>query len=835
MASSAAEPPLTLSELVVHLLDIKEREPRGLSCFIVGRMGVGKTQLLHLLAQTLGLCTNPSLAQIQSRLMARGDLALISVLPGTPEQRADLLSRSGLNTVPSWLTPWRLLSGGEQARVLRALQLYEGAQILDDFGCCLDEQSANMAALAVQRLLPPNKAVFFATQSPKLIRFAQPDYVIWISERAVPGLEQKQRRFHLIKNVNRSGERRPTVSLTLDARSFDVEPTPRFPRSIRGGGQLMAPGALRALRSQVRRDDATAYISQCTQLEFSGVIEREFVELPISRLDVQLKDWKLGVIWGPSGSGKSVTLRRLPRLSAQPDATWGGQRSVIAVLGGDDRARKRARAAGLSKAEWDLQYYQLSAGEQAAACLAHALQPFDNNMRCVVAVDEAFSFDDPETARLSAHRLRHFLTTEGKRTQLVLAGAAIDEALLAILQPDWIFNPSKPASAPDALRVFQGRLDRPADAVELSARVLPPTPAELFRRFAFIGTARRCKHADWRTAWDAVKRFHYLSTVFPRNSVYNIFLLRCDATQELVGFAAYGAFFGKRSATDKRKLYQERRLVVPSAWQGMKLGPRLSEALAAFITGGGATDGAPARYSSVTANKALGTQRSASGLWKANATNAKMSTGGAHGKKTKQRYVQYSHEFIGGAGAAGGGAAPASASRAAPPASAPRPPSSGAGAAGGWGRAPPPWPPASASRPSVSAAAGGWRAPPSPPVSGRKHERDSAPAAAPARGIDSMLSQLAHAKKPRPDEKGSGYLSSAPLPRAAASPMPPPARSRAAAAAPPEVIVIDDGGGGRRSRVVDVVIVIDDDEVQLIDDDDDDDGDDDAAECIDLT
>lgn len=124
-------------------------------------MGSGKTQLLHLLAQQLGLRTEHSQAEVQSRLLARSDLALISALVSalrvTPEEAAELLSRSGLNTVPSWLTPPRLLSGGEQARVLTALQLRLGAQILDNFGCCLDEQSANMAALALQRLLPPTK------------------------------------------------------------------------------------------------------------------------------------------------------------------------------------------------------------------------------------------------------------------------------------------------------------------------------------------------------------------------------------------------------------------------------------------------------------------------------------------------------------------------------------------------------------------------------------------------------------------------------------------------------------------------------------------------------
>ena len=185
---------LCLDELCARMRRIKDGERRAWSCLVIGRMGTGKTRLLDLLAQNLRLNTEPSLAEIQSRLQAQSDLALISVLPGTPEQRVSLLSSSGLNTVPSWLTPTRHLSGGEFARVVTALQLSRGVQVIDNFGNCLDEQSANMAALAAQRLLPSDKPVIFATQSPQLARFLQPDYIVWIADPTAGALASGCRR-----------------------------------------------------------------------------------------------------------------------------------------------------------------------------------------------------------------------------------------------------------------------------------------------------------------------------------------------------------------------------------------------------------------------------------------------------------------------------------------------------------------------------------------------------------------------------------------------------------------------------------------------------------------
>ncbi len=714
--------------------------------------------------------------------------------------------------------------------MLTALQLRDGAQLLDDFGNCLDEQTAKMVAFAARRMLPPNHLpVFFATQTQALAGYLQSDFVIWITEPAGLLDVTTHRRFHLLANPNSRGARSPTVSVSLDASSRDVIPVPRFNDSIRGGGEPLLPllrglgqWPLKAARASVLCNDATAFVSKRTQLAFSGSVEKHFIELPITDID-RLLSWRLGCIVGPSGSGKSVTLRRLPRVCQAPPPGWDRGAVIDALVGDAEMRRKRLRAAGLSKAQWSRPYATLSAGEQAAARLAHDLTPFDDNRRCVVAVDEAFSFHDPLSALDSAHKLMAFLLEPGRRTQLVLAGAAIDERLLAVLQPCFIFNPSKEPSASDAVRIFRQPRDPPQDRLA-AARAAEPPPllASLFRRYALAGTIRKSK--EWRAAWDLVKHHHYLSHVFPSSATQHVYILRCNGTHELIGFIAFGAHCGRPSSTDARKLWLERRLVVLPSWQGMRIGPTLSETIAAHVTAGHLQrPPIPARYSSVTANAALGAQRSALGSpWHANANNGKLSSGGAHGAKDKAKYVQFSHEFIGSrAGAAAGGAPAFHPARA----SVPRPPS--AAAAGGGP------PPASGGDPS------------------RKRPREPM----------GLLEQLQYNSRQRMDGSGSaadapaalaaaapaGRAAAAPAARAAAAPAPHAAaaapaaraadtpaaragaaaearaaaavvaRAAAAAAAAPEAVTIGGCDG------VEVLVIDDDDDeaVELVSEDDD--------------
>jgi hypothetical protein len=729
-----------------------------------------------------------------------------------------------------------------------------------------------MVAFAARRMLLPRSGssgilagkqqhlpVFIASQSPKLAEYLQPDYVIWITK---PGSLEgaaaaTDRRFHLIHNPNRSAaSRSPTVSMSLDTSRFDAPPPPQFNKDIRGGGEPLLPrlgGRLRrwplkAARVTVGCDEATAFVSQRTQLAFSGTVEKEFIELPIADIyrlfRVDHIQWRIGVIVGPSGSGKSVTLRLLPGLLERPPPDWSGG-SVLEVLGTGDEAqrRKRLRAAGLSKEQWERPYATLSAGEQSAARLAHALSPFDDNLPGVVAVDEAFSFHDPESALECVHKLIHYVLHPSRsNTQLVLAGAAIDDRILEVLQPCWIFNPSMEPTASDAVRIFRKARDEPAEqcAQARNRVVSPPPSAQLFRRYEFQGTIRKSKL--WKESWDLVKRHHYLSHVFPTNAAKNVYILRCSSTNEVVGLIAYGTHCGARSQKDLRKLMVERRLVVIPSWQGMRIGPTLSETIAAHITADGTM-----RYSSVTGSAALGAQRSAARhLWKPNPINGKLSSGGAHGAKDKAKYVQYSHEFIGsggGAGAGGSGSLPAAFRSFVP-----QPQSAAAAAAGGSRSAPLFSPRPAPPPPAFGGAASGELS--------RKREREAefvphtatqlmrnlsswphlagggqaAAAAAPAAGSAAADSPAARAGAAAEARAAAALAAAAARCTAAAppaaSPAAPPAAPRAAppaappaaARAAPEAIRIDGGD----VEIVEVIVIDDNDpdSVVLVDEDD---------------
>ena len=173
-----------------------------------------------------------------------------------------------------------------------------------------------------------------------------------------------------------------------------------------------------------------------------------------------------------------------------------------------------------------------------------------------------------------------------------------------------------------------------------------PLVEEIFRRYSFTGTVRKCRKELAGIQCDKFKGYHYISAVIPKDAGSNTFVLRDDATGELVGFNAYGSHVGKTAADDKRKFLHSKRLVIFPWWQGMGLGPLLSECVASYAINGGKF-----RYGSVTANAGLAAHRDRSALWKANKGSGKLSKpGGAfnvEGHEGREAYIQYSHEYVG--------------------------------------------------------------------------------------------------------------------------------------------------------------------------------------------
>jgi ABC-type lipoprotein export system ATPase subunit len=96
----------------------------------------------------------------------------------TPEDASERLSAVGLNSIPSWVKPYHILSTGEKFRADLARKLKNNA-VIDEFTSVVDRKVAVSASFAVQRYIRNKniKNVVFASCHYDIIEWLNPDYV----------------------------------------------------------------------------------------------------------------------------------------------------------------------------------------------------------------------------------------------------------------------------------------------------------------------------------------------------------------------------------------------------------------------------------------------------------------------------------------------------------------------------------------------------------------------------------------------------------------------------------------------------------------------------------
>jgi GNAT superfamily N-acetyltransferase len=346
------------------------------------------------------------------------------------------------------------------------------------------------------------------------------------------------------------------------------------------------------LTCTVEIDDAVRAVCASFDFPFDGVSRFDVPEI------TPPEDWGVGLIVGPSGSGKSSALASFGQ---EAEVEWHPGRAIVSHFASVEDAQERLSAVGLnSLPSWVRPYRVLSTGERFRADLARRIHTG-------AVIDEFTSVVDRVVARSASVALRRFVRARQLR-RIVLASCHYD--IVEWLEPDWVFDTAT------GRMTGRGCQRRPTIAID----VVP------------------CNADEWR----AFAPHHYLDHGLNRSA--RCWLAKWGPTT--VGFVSALAF--PNGAI--QGAWREHRTVVFPDFQGLGIGPRISDAVADIFVAAGH------RYFSKTAHPRLGGYREASPLWRGTSKNrrarldysAKFQTKEDGHKMRHAGRVCFSHEYIGG-------------------------------------------------------------------------------------------------------------------------------------------------------------------------------------------
>lgn len=302
-----------------------------------------------------------------------------------------------------------------------------------------------------------------------------------------------------------------------------------------------------------------------------------------------MKHWNVCVILGPSGTGKTTSLKRFGDPS-DVDVNW--YVPVIDLTGDPETLVPMYRKCGFgSVPSWCLPYGKLSNGERYRVQIALKLLRGDNP----VILDEFGSYLDAPSAVMLASLVRKLASTTGRKFLI----ATLNPVIAQELEPD--------------------------ELIELGV----PSIRRSLRRERVLQIQRVS-----RNAWQIFKKHHYMSSNIL--SASKCFMLTWD--NEIVAFNALKPF---PHGTIKNAYNGHRTVVLPN-FQGFGLGPLIAD-----LTGGIAAAHGYTVYTK-TVHPSLGEYRERSGLWEGTAMNRKE---GYNVKQTNLpdalNRLSYCHRYVG--------------------------------------------------------------------------------------------------------------------------------------------------------------------------------------------
>jgi ABC-type ATPase involved in cell division len=345
----------------------------------------------------------------------------------------------------------------------------------------------------------------------------------------------------------------------------------------------------------VQPDEFTQAASTAFDYEFKGESTFQGWEKPIIP-----RDFSIGLLLGPSGSGKTLLLKMFGQ---EKEIVWNPEKAVVSHFSTPSDAIDRLMAVGLNSIpSWCRPFHVLSNGEQFRAGLARKLENGS-------VVDEFTSVIDRNVAKAASVAMRRYVDRTGLKN-IVLASCHYD--ILEWLRHDWYFD------TVDGI-LHDGRsLRRP----NIEIRIYP------------------CK----RSAWAMFAKHHYLTEKLSTSCRAYLATGDFGDGETVVGFASTISF----PHGYIKNAYREHRTVVLPDFQGLGLGPKISDAVAQLHLDEGK------RYFSRTAHPRFGAYRDRSEIWKRTSNNKKVSRKTAYTETSKKQSWAidatrecFSHEYVG--------------------------------------------------------------------------------------------------------------------------------------------------------------------------------------------
>lgn len=138
---------------------------------ITGLSGAGKSLLAKAIAESYNIKV------IEKNVWS--DDSIINNFNGSINEVLNFLTKVGLNTQPSYLKPYNILSNGEKMRCDIAKALFDNDfVIIDEFTSVVDRQIAKIICICIKKLLNkyPNKKVIFVSCHTDFLEWLEPDW-----------------------------------------------------------------------------------------------------------------------------------------------------------------------------------------------------------------------------------------------------------------------------------------------------------------------------------------------------------------------------------------------------------------------------------------------------------------------------------------------------------------------------------------------------------------------------------------------------------------------------------------------------------------------------------